>query len=256
MPEITYRFDPEGTSEPKRPADAAAALALLRAGNEEFVDFFGESRVIDLTPEELGISLDGFPSPQRPFAAILGCADARVPIEFIFRCRSNQLFVVRVAGNVAGTECLGSLEYAEAQLSESMRVAVVLGHTGCGAVTAAVDAYLDIRTYPDSPTLRAVVDRILPAVRVSAVALAEAYGDSALATPAGRDALIECSVVMNAALSATTVRDDLAFPVHYGVFDMATRRAWIDEPPVDADAYVALAQKVATADPIRRILEP
>ena len=155
---------------------------------------------------------------------------------------------------MAGTECLGSLEYAEAHLSESMRVAVVLGHTGCGAVTAAVDAYRDIHAYPDSPTLRAVVDRVLPAVRVSDVALAAVYGDGALAAPAGRDALVECAVIMNAALAATTVRDDLAFPVHYGVFDTATRRAWIDEPPVDADAYVALAYTVAASDPIRRIL--
>ena len=74
---------------------------------------------------------------QRPFAAVLGCSDARVPIEMVFGQAFNDLFVVRVAGNVLGSECLGSLDYALSNLGESIKLVVVLGHSRCGAVTAA-----------------------------------------------------------------------------------------------------------------------
>src|SRR5690606_32102297 len=78
---------------------------------------------------------------QAPFAAVLCCSDARVPPEFLFGQTVNDLFVVRVAGNVPSSDCIGSLDYAVAKLS-SLRLLAVLGHTRCGAVTATVDAYL------------------------------------------------------------------------------------------------------------------
>ena len=77
-----------------------------------------------------------------PFAVVVGCSDARVPTEMIFGQGFNDLFVIRVAGNVLGDECLGSVDYALNALSDSVKVLIVLGHSGCGAVTAAVDAYL------------------------------------------------------------------------------------------------------------------
>ena len=66
----------------------------------------------------------------RPFAAVLGCSDARVPIELIFNEGPNDLFVIRGAGNGLGSEVLGSLKYAVEHLGGSLKVVVVLGHSG------------------------------------------------------------------------------------------------------------------------------
>ena len=75
--------------------------------------------------------LDG---PQRPFALVLGCADARVPVELVFNQNLGDLFVVRVAGHAVGPAVLASVEYAVAALQ--VPLIVVLGHSGCGAVQA------------------------------------------------------------------------------------------------------------------------
>ena len=72
---------------------------------------------------------------QAPFAVVIGCSDARVPTEMIFGQGFNDLFVIRVAGNVLGDVCLGSIDFAVEALSESVKLLVVLGHSGCGAVT-------------------------------------------------------------------------------------------------------------------------
>lgn len=106
-----------------------------------------------------------------PFAAILGCADARVPTEMIFAKGCNELFVVRVAGNVLGRECLGSLRYAVAHFPKTLKLLVVLAHAKCGAVTEAVDVYLQPGRYLEIATdhsIRSIADQILVAVRVAA----------------------------------------------------------------------------------------
>ena len=72
---------------------------------------------------------------QQPFAAVLACADSRVPVELLFDQGIGDLFVVRVAGNVCGPDQIASLEYAAEHLGAPL--VVVLGHTQCGAVTAA-----------------------------------------------------------------------------------------------------------------------
>jgi carbonic anhydrase len=72
---------------------------------------------------------------QSPFAAVLGCADSRVPLEILFDKGFGDLFAVRVAGNVASSAQIGSLEYAAAVLETPLLM--VLGHTFCGAVQAA-----------------------------------------------------------------------------------------------------------------------
>ena len=72
---------------------------------------------------------------QEPFAAVLSCADSRVPVEFVFDQSIGQLFVVRVAGNITTPEIVASLEYGVAVLGT--RIIVILGHGNCGAVKAA-----------------------------------------------------------------------------------------------------------------------
>jgi carbonic anhydrase len=73
---------------------------------------------------------------QHPFATVLGCSDSRVPVEVLFDSGIGDVFVIRVAGNVAAVDETGSIEYAVEHLGTP--VVVVLGHTQCGAVTAAV----------------------------------------------------------------------------------------------------------------------
>jgi carbonic anhydrase len=87
--------------------------------------------------EDLAILKRNTVEKQEPFATVLACADSRVPVELIFDQSIGQLFVARVAGNVATPEIIASLEYGAAVLGT--RVILVLGHANCGAVKAAID---------------------------------------------------------------------------------------------------------------------
>jgi carbonic anhydrase len=108
-----------------------AALARLMAGNKRYI-------AADLTSfkEDLALLKAHTVEKQEPFAAVLSCADSRVPVEIVFDQSIGQLFVARVAGNVATTEIIATLEYGAVVLGT--RVIMVLGHQGCGAVKAAV----------------------------------------------------------------------------------------------------------------------
>jgi carbonic anhydrase len=119
--DITYRFEAQDTPARPRPSDSGAALRRLNDGNQAFATLLkslsgesvGAQRIISVDSRDLGVlrGETGLPE-QRPFAAILGCSDARVPVELIFNEGPNDLFVVRVAGNRLGTDVLGSLKYA------------------------------------------------------------------------------------------------------------------------------------------------
>jgi carbonic anhydrase len=130
------------------------ALQKLVDGNNRFV----ERRRLhpNQTPERLVEVAEG----QRPFAAILGCADSRVPTEVIFDQGLGDIFVVRVAGNIATTEEVASQEFGTLVLGA--KVLMVLGHAGCGAVKAAI-------TGGEFPGLiGSLVQAISPAVDASA----------------------------------------------------------------------------------------
>lgn len=116
-------------AEPLVPAATPAeALARLYAGNRRFVN--GQSRA---EPRDMR-RVKEVAAQQKPFAAFLGCADSRVPIEIIFDQGFGDLFVTRIAGNVASSENVGSLEFGTLVLGA--QVLYVLGHTNCGAVSA------------------------------------------------------------------------------------------------------------------------
>lgn len=130
---------------------ADEALHLLSAGNERFAAGKPEHPHTGLSRVE-STAKNG----QAPFAAVLSCADSRVPVETVFDRGVGDLFVVRVAGNVADSGTLASIEYAAEHLHTPL--VVVMGHTQCGAVKAAVDdAKLD-------GSLPALIDLIRPAV--------------------------------------------------------------------------------------------
>ena len=148
--EITYRYTAQPgavRAVPDRPDDA---VQRLNAGNRSFSELVKQARhgsravrsTVEFDSRLIGLDENGRRiAPQEPFAAVLGCADARVPIELVFNEGPNELFVVRVAGNSLGTDVLGSFHYAISHLRKSLRLLVVLGHSGCGALTAAVDAF-------------------------------------------------------------------------------------------------------------------
>jgi len=109
---------------------ADEALGRLVAGNDRFVR--GDLHGGDLLPEARAELVES----QHPYATILGCSDSRVPPELIFDAGLGELFVIRLAGNVFSPEVGGSLQYAASHLETPLFV--VLGHEGCGAVTAAL----------------------------------------------------------------------------------------------------------------------
>ena len=133
---------------------AAEAVERLRAGNRRYVN--GASHLISV-----GGHTPGHGKGQTPFAVILACSDSRVPVEMIFDQGPGDLFVTRVAGNIAAPSQLGSIEYAATQLGT--KLVVVLGHSNCGALSATLDAIAEGRAV-DSPNLGAIIDRIRTAI--------------------------------------------------------------------------------------------
>ncbi len=241
--EITYRYDGTDQAVRPRPADAAAARARLEHGSrsiaallEGHAEGTGTAQlVIPVDPRDLGLEPDAIgAAKQRPYAAILGCSDARVPIELIFNEGPNDLFVVRVAGNGLGSEVLGSLKYAVDHLGGSLKLVVVLGHSGCGAVSAAVDTYLNPKSYlafAMKHALRSILDRLLIVVSSSAIRMAAAFGPDVVHRPGYRAALIEVAVVSNAALAAYTVQQEMGtdqqgLRAAYGVYLLEARQVW------------------------------
>jgi carbonic anhydrase len=110
------------------------ALARLKEGNARFVQ---DELQHHHSSREWRSQLK---AAQQPFATLLCCSDSRVPPELVFDQGFGDLFIVRIAGNIIAADVLGSIQYASHHLHTPLFV--VLGHEGCGAVTAAVDALL------------------------------------------------------------------------------------------------------------------
>jgi carbonic anhydrase len=136
----------------------AAAVQMLVDGNERFVN---EQFINRSFPEQIGLTSTG----QAPFAAVLSCIDSRVPAEIVFDQGIGDIFSARVAGNVTGTNVLGSLEYAVKYAGS--KAIVVLGHTSCGAVKGACDNLQD-------GNLTGLLAEILPAVEATLTVKGEA----------------------------------------------------------------------------------
>ena len=135
---------------------AREALERLREGNRRFVA--GPRRLDSRTSAARRRELA---TGQHPFAVILGCADSRVPAEIVFDQGLGDLFVVRVAGNIAGPTQIGSIELAVETLGSLL--VVVLGHSGCSAVHATLDA-LRAPSVGLGEGLSSVVDSIRPGI--------------------------------------------------------------------------------------------
>lgn len=133
------------------------ALQALKAGNQRFAS--GHS-----IPQPLGEGVRRtLARGQSPFAIIVCCADSRVPPEHVFNTGLGELFVVRVAGAVADSETIASIEYAVEHLNTPL--CVVLGHESCGAVAAAVAQASNQRHDGESLVMQQLLEHIEPAVR-------------------------------------------------------------------------------------------
>lgn len=116
------------------PRDANEALARLKLGNQRFID--DKPRHVHEKASWRNLLVES----QKPYATILGCSDSRVPPELIFDVGFGDLFTIRIAGNIIAEDVIGSLQYAVAHLHTHL--VIVMGHEGCGAVTATVDEML------------------------------------------------------------------------------------------------------------------
>jgi len=110
-----------------------AALQELMDGNRRFT-----SGRLTAHEQDLAILKQHTIEKQEPFAGVLSCADSRVPVEFLFDQSIGHVFVARVAGNIVTPEIIASLEYGAAVLGT--KVILVMGHGGCGAVKATIQA--------------------------------------------------------------------------------------------------------------------
>jgi carbonic anhydrase len=214
---------------------------------------------------------------QRDSARSPWCSAARTRA-----CRSNwcstkgpnDLFVIRVAGNSLGEDVLGSLRYAIDHLRETLRLIVVLGHSGRGALSAAVDSFLNPAGYLPLATnysLRSIVDRQFIVVQAAARKLASLFGNQIVAHARYREALIEAAIVSNAALTAHTVQRELRalglnddLRALFGVYLLQAREIWaphpggdstgLAEPPDNVADFAAFADRVARSERIAAVL--
>jgi carbonic anhydrase len=98
---------------------------------------------------------------QSPFAIVLGCSDSRAPAEIVFDQGLGDLFVIRVAGNIVAPSQIGSVEFAAERFGT--RLVVIMGHTGCGAIDAAIEA-IKSEHGPASRNLLSIVNRVRPSI--------------------------------------------------------------------------------------------
>ncbi len=278
MIEITWPYDPDAHARRAEPFTAENSFFSLQRRNRAFADLGrdgGHGRyVIPVAAEELGFGqVPGIAPLQTPSAALLGCADARVPLELVFSQSANDVFAVRVAGNVLDGASVGSIDFAVTNLP-TLRAIAVVGHTGCGAARAAMDTYLDPASYVGLSAnlpLRGIVDAVTPAVRAADMALRAHYGASVVDRPGFSDALLDASVVLNTAIAGDAVRRIFADHLHeglgvaFGVYDLASRlvglpnqhdewRPGLSSPP-GPDETAGFLEQVVTSVYIRRLLE-
>jgi len=157
----------------QRPESPERAMDLLVEGNQRFV-----AQKLVSFHEDLDILKAHSEEHQEPFAAVLSCADSRVPVELVFDQSIGHLFVVRVAGNVATPDTIASLEYGAAVLG--VKAILALGHTNCGAVKATLAG-------------KAVPGQISTLYQYIHPAIAGANGD--LTTASKQNAVLQASVL-------------------------------------------------------------
>lgn len=217
------------------------ALATLRSGNERFIDGIvaGPHRDEDRRIETA--------AGQHPIAGILSCADSRVPVEVVFDQGIGDLFVVRVAGNIAGTSELASLQYGVEHLN--LPLVVVMGHTRCGAVKAALSG-----ANPPGP-LGELLSQIAPSVEnVKSQNIPESARLAATVRANVRYTLAQLQrdpVIGHAVAEGKTRLVGAVYDIGSGVVQ------WIDAAPAaSSSSEPEMLKPAATAAPSPRMARP
>jgi carbonic anhydrase len=207
-----------------------ASLMLLREGNTRFITGKPQHPHQD-AERRLDVS-----KGQEPFATVLACSDSRDPVELIFDRGVGDLFVVRVAGNIAGLSELATVEYGVGHLNTPMLV--VMGHTKCGAVTAVANG-AELHGH-----LHVLADKIKPAV------------DKTKAGKPEPDELVPRCIQANVwqtiediIKQSSVVREKLAegkLSIVGAIYDLEQGKvSWLGQHPAE-DSLVALASQAAT----------
>lgn len=186
------------------------ALKRLMAGNERYVS--GKS-----TPVNFAATRQALAGGQNPYACLVSCADSRIGPEYCFDEGRGDLFVTRVAGNFVNTDILASLEFGTAVLGAPL--IMVLGHTSCGAISAAVQAYTQNADFPGH--IQALTTALAPAVRL---ATQSAKGDALVAAATSDNVRLN---VMKLTESNPIISDRVAkgqLKIVGGVYDLETGR--------------------------------
>ena len=141
-----------------RAIPAREAFVRLREGNSRYTQ---NVRSLD---SMISHSRRGDLNPQTPCAIVLGCSDSRAPAEIVFDQGLGDLFVIRVAGNIVAPSQVGSVEFAAERFGT--RLVVVMGHTGCGAIDAAIEAMTGEHSeHGASRNLMSIVNRVRPGIQ-------------------------------------------------------------------------------------------
>ena len=192
-------------AEAQAPVSADEAIRELMAGNARFVAEKLTSFALDLK-----ILKAGTVEKQEPFAAVLSCADSRVPVELVFDQSIGHLFVARVAGNMMTPEIIGSLEYGVAVLG--VKAILVLGHAKCGAVSAAMKG----QEVPGQ--ISVLYQHMMPAIK-------DIHGDVTAAAKA--NALFQAQLLRESStVIAKAIKDD-GVKVVAGYYDLGTGRVTV-----------------------------
>ena len=183
----------------QRPDSPEQAMNLLIEGNQRFV----EQKLISFG-EDLDILKAHTEEKQEPFAAVLSCADSRVPVELVFDQSIGHVFVVRVAGNVATPDTIASLEYGAAVLG--VKALLVLGHTNCGAVKATMAG----KAVPGQ--ISTLYQYIHPATS----------GDGDLKTASRKNALLQASILREASPVLSELVREHKLAIQAAIYDVGS----------------------------------
>lgn len=210
---------------PAMPADEA--VKLLKDGNARYVS--GQPTHPNQGAERRTETVKG---GQHPIATIIGCSDSREPLEILFDQGVGDIFVIRVAGNLAGPNELGSVEYGVGHLGTP--VLLVLGHTACGAVTAAVQ---NAKVHGNIPAL---INQIKPAVAKAKAWSPAAQGDDLLNKSIKANVWLTMENILR---KSHEVRERVAkgqLLVMGGVYDLHSGAVtWLGQHPDQAKLLVA-----------------
>ncbi len=196
--------------QPENVLNPDQALERLMAGNARYVS--GKS-----TPVNFSATRQVLSGGQNPYACLVSCADSRIGPEYCFDEGRGDLFVTRVAGNFVNTDILASLEYGTAVLGAPL--IMVLGHTSCGAIGAAVQAYTENASFPGH--IQALTTALAPAVRQAAQS---AKGDALVAAATKDNVRLNVTMLTesNPIISDRVAKGKLK--IVGGIYDLKTGR--------------------------------